>query len=146
MAAALLRHRLAALGLDDQVRVESAGVWSRGGSPASADALAVLGERGISLREHRSQPVTPALLEEADVVLVMEEAHRRSIFHLAPQHLGKVLLFSELAGGSDEIEDPYGGPIEEYIRTAARLEALIDAGLPRLLGLLGVSAPPESPR
>jgi protein-tyrosine-phosphatase len=49
------------------------------------------------------------------------------------------LLLTELSGGHDDVDDPYGGPIEGYVNTAAQLEALIEAGLPRLLHQLGVT-------
>jgi protein arginine phosphatase len=139
MAAAIMRQRINALGLADQVKVESAGMWARDGQPASEDAITVLAGRGIPLADHRSRALTQTLLERADVVLVMEEAHRRSIFHLTPKHLRKVLLLTELSGGHNDVDDPYGGPIEGYVNTAAQLEALIEVGLPRLLHQLGVT-------
>jgi protein-tyrosine-phosphatase len=141
MAAAIMRQRLTEMGLASQVQVTSAGVWARAGHPASEDAVAVLAGRGIQLNDHRSQSLTPEMLEAADIVLVMEEAHRRSIFHLAPRHLRKVLLLTELSGAHDDIQDPYGGPIEGYVNAVARLDALIDLGLPRLLQQLGVTTP-----
>jgi protein-tyrosine-phosphatase len=139
MAAAIMRQRITEMGLEEQVRVESAGVWARGGQPASEDAVTVLAGLGIPLSDHRSQPLTLEMLERADVVLVMEESHRRSIFYLAPKHLHKVLLLTELMRAHADIDDPYGGPIEGYVNTAARLEALIDAGLPGLLQQLGIA-------
>jgi protein-tyrosine phosphatase len=138
MAAALLRQRIAALGLDGQIRVQSAGVWAAGGEPASPAAVEVLAKKGVALGDHRSQPVTPALLEQADIVLVMEEVHRRSLFYLTPQHLRKVFLLSEMIGRHDDVADPYGGPVEAYAAAAGLLEKLIDAGLPRILQQIGV--------
>jgi protein-tyrosine-phosphatase len=146
MAAAILRRRIADMGLADQVNVESAGVWARDGQPAAEDAVTVLAGRGISLAEHRSRTLTEKMLEGADVVLAMEEAHRRSIFYLAPKHLRKVLLLTELVGDHNDVDDPFGGPIEGYVNTEAYLEALIDAGLPRLLHQLGLALlPTDSP-
>jgi len=139
MAAAIMRQRIDAMGLADRVQVESAGVWARDGQPASEDAVTVLAGQGIPLTGHRSQPLSLTLLDRADVVLVMEEAHRRSIFYFAPKHLRKVFLLTELSGGHDDVNDPYGGPIEGYVNTAAQLEALIEAGLLRLLHQLGVA-------
>jgi protein arginine phosphatase len=139
MAAAIMRQRINAMGLADRVKVESAGVWARDAQPASEDAITVLAGRGIPLTDHRSQLLTQTLLDRADIILVMEEAHRRSIFYLAPKHLRKVLLLTELSGGHDDVDDPYGGPIEGYVNTEARLEALVDAGLRRLLHQLGVA-------
>ena len=98
MAAAILRRRIAELGLEDQIAVSSAGVWAEDGHGASPNAIATLAGRGMDLTGHRSRLLTPALLGEADLVLVMEEAHRRSLFHLAPQHLSKVYLLTEMSG------------------------------------------------
>jgi protein-tyrosine-phosphatase len=144
MAAAILRRRIADMGLADQVNVESSGVWARDGQPAAEYAVTVLAGRGIPLTDHRSRSLTEAMLEGADVVLVMEETHRRSIFYLTPVHLRKVLLLTELVGDHVDVDDPYGGSIEGYVNTEAQLEALIDAGLPRLLQQLGVAPLPQS--
>lgn len=138
MAAAIMRQRVAALGLEPQVQVISAGTWAEEGYGASKNAVATLAGRGVDLTGHRSQPMTTWLLAQADIVLVMEEAHRRSLFYLAPQHLSKIYLLTELSGRHEDVEDPYGGPPEEYGRTVDLLEKLIDAGLPRILRLLNV--------
>lgn len=140
MAAGILRSRIAEQGLADEVQVLSAGVWAEEGHSASLHAVAVLGQRGIDLTRHLSQSVTSAMLNQADLVLVMEEAHRRSIFYLAPQHLGKIFLLSEMAGEHDDVADPYGGPLEDYVYTIDVLTRLIDAGLPKILRRLQVKA------
>lgn len=139
MAEALMRDRLAGAGLDSEVRVISAGVWAEQGDRASTGATIVLRNRGIDMAAHRSQPLSLALLKAADIVLVMEEAHRRSIFHLAPEVLPKVFLLTEMAGGHDDVADPYGGSVEEYTGTADQLTALIDKGMPKILKRIGLS-------
>ena len=139
MAAAIMRQRIAQHGLADQVQVLSAGVWAEPGHAASVNAVTTLDRRGIELESHRSQPLTPELLREADVILVMEEGHRRSIFYAAPQHLAKVFLLTEMAGGHEDVDDPYGGPLSLSGRTADLLESLIDAGLPKILQRLNLA-------
>ncbi len=138
MAAGLLRDRIAKASLASEVQVLSAGVWADEGSRASTNATAVLRQRGIDLAEHRSQPLSYPLLKQADIVLVMEEAHRRSIFYMAPEVLAKVYLLTEMAGGHDDVADPFGGPLEGYVETADELAALIDNGLPKMLKRIGV--------
>jgi len=138
MAAAIMRRRIAELGLEDQIEVLSAGVWAEDGHSASPNAIVTLAGRGMDLTGHRSRLLTPALLAQADIVLVMEEAHRRSLFYLAPQHLSRVYLLTEMSGGHAEIADPYGGSVEGYVRTVDELEALIDAGMPMILRRLGI--------
>jgi protein-tyrosine-phosphatase len=141
MAAALLERRLAELGLGEQVRVQSAGTWAVGGEPAAGPARAVMAGWGLDIGRHSSQPVTPQLLEAASAVVVMEEAQRRTLFYLAPQHLRKVYLLRELAGAAGDVKDPYGGTEEAYRRTAQEIDALWAAGLPRLLKWTGLDAP-----
>jgi protein-tyrosine-phosphatase len=140
MAAAILHRRIAELGLEDQIVVSSAGVWAEEGHGASPNAVITLAGRGMDLTGHRSRLLTPALLGEADLILVMEEAHRRSLFHLAPQHLSKVYLLTEMSGRHADVADPYGGPAEGYARAADELERLIDAGMTKILHRLGVRA------
>jgi len=139
MAAAIMRRRIAQMGLADQVQVISAGVWAEGDQRASTNAIATLRQRGIDLAEHRSQLLTPDLLRDAAIVLVMEESHRRSIFYAAPQHLAKVYLLTEMAGRHEDVDDPYGGPLALYGRTVDLLESLIDAGLPTILKRIGIA-------
>lgn len=146
MAAAIMRRRLAEAGLGEQptgpwegVQVRSAGVYAEEGQPASRGAIRTLDRRGMDLAAHRSQLATPTLLREADIVLVMEEQHRRSLFYLEPGLLRKIFLLSEMSGGHADVDDPYGGPEEGYQRTADRLERLIEAGMPMILKLLKVS-------
>ena len=141
MASAILRRRFEEMGLSDEVEVISSGVYAGEGQRASPLAVTTLAERGIPLEDHRSQPMTPTLLQKAAVVLVMEEAHRRSAFYLQPQYLGKVYLLTELVGQHDDVKDPYGGPAAGYERTANTLERLIDAGMPKLLQLLKINDP-----
>ena len=133
MATVLLGQRLAEANLADQVQVESAGVWAREGAQASDYARKLMAERGLDLEEHRARSVTEQMLARADLVLVMEEAQRRSLFHLAMQHLRKIFLLSEMSGGHSDIADPYGGTREDYERTIAILDALLEAGFPRIL-------------
>jgi protein-tyrosine-phosphatase len=134
-----MRGRVRERGLADQVQVISAGVWAEDGHAASQNAVTVLGQRDIDLSGHLSQRVTMDLLKQADIVLVMEEAHRRSIFYLAPQYLAKVFLLAEMAGEYDDIADPYGQRVENYIITADLLEKIIDAGLPKILRRLSIN-------
>jgi protein-tyrosine-phosphatase len=143
MAAALLRQRIAGLGLAGEVEVKSAGVFAQEGQEASRPAIAVLAERNVPLSGHHSLAVSPALLAEADIVLVMEEAHRRSLFYLAPQHLGKVFLLTEMSGRHNDISDPFGGPVEGYVRTANLLDKMLEEGLPAILKRLRLSLPAE---
>lgn len=136
-----MRDRLIKLGLEGDVQVLSAGVWAEQGDRASTGSIAALRYQGIDLAAHRSQPLTPALLKSANIILVMEEAHRRSIFYMVPEVLPRVFLLSEMAGRHEDVADPYGGSAEEYAETADELAQLIDNGMAKILKRLSLQAP-----
>lgn len=117
MAAALLQHALAAQPEPlRSLRVISAGVAARSGEPVSENSVLALKKVGIDVSQHRSQPLTQKMLDEALAVVCMTESHRAMIQVQAeppPKHL---LLFRQfLPGDGDrEIADPYGGPLRIY--------------------------------
>jgi protein-tyrosine-phosphatase len=133
MAEALIRREVAARGLDDEMTVDSAGTYAMVGHPASAGSVNAMAERGLDISGHRAQQLTAGLVEAADIIIVMAEQHRRSIFVTWPRAIAKVLLLSELAGDHADVEDPYGGEQWEYDETAAIIEDYVRRGMPMLL-------------
>ncbi len=138
MAMGLLRQRLVQDGLDSQVSVSSAGVYGLDGSAASQPSVDVLAERGINISAHRAHTVGRKELAEADLILVMEEAQRRTLFYNYPEQLPKIFLLSEMSGGHSDIKDPYRRPKEEYERCADELTRLIETGYATILRRLKV--------
>jgi protein-tyrosine phosphatase len=120
MAEALLRARF---GGRSGARVESAGVAALVGRPADETARELLSARGIDLSTHRARQLTPALISGFDLVLVMEEGHKREVEAIAPGARGRVQRLGRF-GGFD-VPDPYrqGRPAFE------RALALIERGL-----------------
>jgi len=136
MVKALLEAALAEQGLSGRIIVDSAGVFAQKDAPASEGSVKAMAARGLDISEHRSKPLSDRLVREADLILVMEEAHRRSIFYTWPQALSKTFLLSEMVGEHRDIFDPIGLPQEVYDRVADYLDDLIRRGLPRMLHLL----------
>lgn len=117
MAAALLQHALAAQPEPlRSMRVVSAGVAARQGEPVSENSVLALRKVGIDISQHRSQPLTQQMLDEALAVLCMTESHRTMIQVQAEPAPRNLFLFRQfLAGSADqEIGDPYGGPLRAY--------------------------------
>ena len=116
MGAALLKHALAGKpGVLGQLSVASAGVSARRGDAVTEYSAAALKKVGIDISDHRSQPLTQQMLNEAKVILCMTESHRDMIELTAepvPKHL---YLFREfMKNGTHEIPDPFGGPYSLY--------------------------------
>ena len=133
MAAALLRALLVADEERGDWRVVSAGTRAPEGRSASPYAVAEMEQRGIDIRDHRSQGVTDELMQEADLVLVMTRHHAEMLSAAFPDQKEKVHLLSEMAGRSYDICDPYGGTRLEYAYTAQELEDLIEDGYGRIV-------------
>jgi protein-tyrosine phosphatase len=87
-------------------RITSAGIFGLEGSPADVGAREVAWRHGISLEGHRARRLTPQLMRESDLILVMEPAHLRFISAMAPEIRGKSLLFGQWLEPQD-IPDPY---------------------------------------
>ena len=116
MAAALFNKIATEKDLD--VRIESAGSFAEEGAPASTEAIIVMKEYDIDLLGHHAQPINTELLEKSDVILTMTAAHKMLLEQYAE---GKVFTLSEYADLDDDIDDPYGGDVEEYKECADEL-------------------------
>lgn len=138
MAEALLAQEIADAGLAAEVEVASAGTYAVVGAGASGGSVLAMAERGLDLSGHRGRQLDARLVGEAELILVMEEAHRRSIFYTWPQALRKTFLLSEMAGEHAEIDDPYGGPQAEYEAAAVIIAEYVQRGLPGMLRRLGL--------
>jgi protein-tyrosine phosphatase len=136
MAAGLMRHRLAAAGLDSQHQVMSAGVQTQDGLKASRNAIIVMAQRWIDVTEHVTHMLTGEDVVKADLILVMSEAQAKLIRQTWPQYAWKVHRISEMVDKRQDVKDPYGGPLEKYEACADTLARYIDDGFERILGLL----------
>lgn len=136
MAVALMQAQARARGDDEKYRIESAGTWGVDGQPASTNAQLVMQKRGLSLDQHIARTVSPELVEQADLILVMTRSHRDALAAEFPGARRKLHIMSELGGLEYDISDPYGHSLETYETCAADLETLTVDGYPRIAGWL----------
>lgn len=87
------------------IRAKSAGLGAFWGEPAAENAVAALSEWEIDLTAHRSQPLTEALLREADLVFPMTAAQKQALDGVHPH-----VVLLDAAG----ISDPFGGDLAAY--------------------------------
>ncbi len=102
--------------------VLSAGTAGFAGLPATPEARETARARGLDLSRHRSRPLTPALVDEAEQVFTAEAAHRASILAFAPEAAEKVRL---LDSSGRDVPDPFGGSAAAYARAAAQMEKAV---------------------
>jgi protein-tyrosine-phosphatase len=136
MAEALLKSLAAQRGEADRWQIRSAGTWADLGRPATQPAQAVLQRRNLDLSDHRSRPLDADLLAEATIVLVMTRHHQESIQIEFPEVSGKIYMLSQLIGRKFDIEDPYGGSLDDYEMCAMDLQNILTNGYDRLVELI----------
>jgi protein arginine phosphatase len=132
MAAAIARRFLDERGRGD-VEVASAGTAAWDGAPASEGAYLVSLEHDLDLSAHRARQLTSDLVADADLVLGMSAHHVERATALGGA--GKSHLLGAYAGrtaADAQVDDPFGGDLEEYRTTFERLEALLAGAVARL--------------
>jgi len=156
VAAALVKKYLADLRCTS-ISVRSAGTCVQPGRGADERALLVSRECGISLESHRAQPLTSALVEGSDLILVMDHRNEAELLARYPKAKNKVFMLggiqAECFSQCAEIPDPYAGTAEDVRqcyetlkscaqRLAVALSTAMDEHPERSLGF----ASPKSPR
>lgn len=137
MAKALIEREIGRAGLDDRVSVDSAGTYALVGGGASGGSVQAMADRGLDISEHLGKQITAELVAQADLILVMEERHRRQIFVTWPRALAKTFLLGEMAGEHADVADPYGMDQLEYDKAASIIESYVRRGMPQMLRRLG---------
>lgn len=109
--------------------VESAGLYAAPGLPMSPAAADVLTHRRIPLQSHRSQPITPALVDKSDIILTMTHSHAVELRARYPHAADKIVEFGRYVHpelNAEEVQydivDPFGGSDEHYEACAVELE------------------------
>lgn len=138
MAEALFKHMLENkkdnLG---EIKVISAGTCAWEGDEASPNAIKVLKEKGITMMDHSSTPLTPKLIKEADLILTMTLNHKMAVLYMCPKsenkvytlkeyvlHDGEKLHIEQLASQeiNYDIKDPFGQSVDVYRESAEEIE------------------------
>jgi protein-tyrosine-phosphatase len=114
--------------------VVSAGLDAIPGREAYPMALTVSPDFGVDLAAHRSQAITDALVDAADVILVMEPEQERQVAQRFPRARSKTFLLGPFAEGGPvtAIGDPYGGTASEFAACFAVLAEACDGFLAQL--------------
>jgi protein-tyrosine-phosphatase len=120
---------------DPDWRIESAGTWSIEDQPAAFYTQEVLARRGIDISDHKSRSVTGELLNQFNLILTMEEGHKEALSVEFPMIAPRVYLLSDMVGEQYNIQDPIGGPIEQFEMTAQEFERILNSGFQRIIQL-----------
>lgn len=123
MAQVLLQNMLAEHG--GRFQVLSAGTAADNGDAAAPSAIEVMHRAGLHLHEHRSTRLSYRLVEQADVLLTMTDAHKQYIVQYYPEAKFKTFTLKQYAGGAGDVRDPFGADVAAYEDTASELQHLL---------------------
>jgi protein-tyrosine-phosphatase len=123
-----------------RIQVISAGLNAQG-LPPTKETLEIMKKEHIDLPNHIATQLTGDLLKQADLVLTMEEAHKRAILLYYPQFKDKVFTLKEFAGGIEDlnIRDPYGKDIKVYEARYEEIKSSITKSFDKIVRFLGVN-------
>lgn len=128
--AQFLRDALDTSGLG-HIRVVSAGTTTRLGRPADPRVQAAARDFGTSLEDHRSQPLTDELVDQADVIFAMDDLNVVNIAAAFPQARSKVMLLGGIDASGEyapsEIVDPYLATADDVYSTVTRIHGYVAA-------------------
>ena len=139
IAAEVFREQLVRDGRIAQWDVHSAGTWTSNGLPALRDAKQLAQSFGVNIEGHSTHMLDKALLEDADLILVMEAGHKESIQVEFPFARNKVHMLSQVVEGvAYDIPDPASSRDEarEIIR---ELVGMVRTGAAKIYQLADVS-------
>ncbi|MDE2295455.1 MAG: low molecular weight phosphotyrosine protein phosphatase [Gammaproteobacteria bacterium] len=128
MAEALLKGHLS----KPNKRVASAGTGALVGHPADPLAQAVMKDHGHDLGGHRGRQVNAALLSAADLVLALDESHRRWMVDQFPQYRGRIFKLGKWRGDRD-VADPYRLPRDAFVQAYLDIAECVGDWVPHLL-------------
>ncbi|MEM7170804.1 MAG: low molecular weight protein-tyrosine-phosphatase [Pseudomonadota bacterium] len=134
-AEAVLRHKLAEMGMATQVEVDSAAThdYHTGSSP-SQHAVDCGHERGYDLKPIRARRLQAADFTDFDLILGMDQGHMSLLTRRRPEKgTAQVALFLHYAQGREaDVPDPYYGGRQDYVDTLS----LIESAMPGLISNL----------
>jgi protein-tyrosine-phosphatase len=135
MAEAILKKLVSKRPDADQWRVESAGTWAINGNPPAFLSQFVMEKMGMDISSHQSQPTSLNLLHNFDLVLTMENEHKKYLMDHYGDLADRIYLLSEMVGEWADIPDPIGGELINYEETAYLLDGILTDGLDKIVQL-----------
>ena len=139
MAELLLARALERAGAGGRAEVSSAGLEATPGLPATSAARRAVQRRlgNDLLAGHRASLLTPGLMGQADLVLVMTRGQKQHLLHewggAIDRLEGKLFTLGEYAGRPQtDVDDPVGMPDARYDACIALLEELTEAAAARM--------------
>ena len=126
MAEAMLKKMLQE-NKKENIEVYSSGLSADNGDIPTQNAIDVMKEYGIDLKNHRAVNINYSNIKEMDLILCATLSHKLFVIRLYPELKDKIFTLKEYVEQKDDIygidiKDPWGYNIETYRECAKEIE------------------------
>jgi protein-tyrosine-phosphatase len=118
--AARFKMPLTSIG-DTGINMLSAGVSATPGRPMTMEAQEALRHLGLSVPDHATRVLTVDMVNQAEVIYCLAEAHRQAVIEMFPSAAGKTMRLD----ANGDIDDPIGAGFEIFLNCARKIQELI---------------------
>lgn len=128
MAEQIFKHKLKDKNISGKtVAASSAGIMANVGEDMAKNSTLALKELGITAVKGKSKQLNKKMVNNNTILITMTTGHKEWL-----KNLPNVYSLSEFESGI-EIPDPFGMPLEEYVKTAKILNFILDEVLQKVL-------------
>lgn len=134
MGEAIFRKLILDEQLEEQINVDSCGVWAVDGQKASQLSERVARENRLDISAHLSQSLKPNMVKDADVILCMTPGHKGELINFFPTLESKIFTLKEYLREKNppknSIDDPIGMSLNFYRRVYREIAREINRVFP----------------
>lgn len=106
-------------------QIESRGIAVFRQEPANDHAIHALISYGLDLKQHISRGFELEDALEDTLILTMTQQHKYQLLSYYPNIKNNTFNIYEYVGEKGDIDDPYGRPLEAYVKCANQLHQII---------------------
>jgi protein-tyrosine phosphatase len=141
LAAAYFSFKLQQTNTPGTWDVTSAGTWAKSALPANSKAIELGDEFQLDLRSHQTREVNLEFLDDANLILVMEQGQKESLCFEFPQARHKIMLLNQISSKyAGDISDPASNNFEDARLIASTIFNTIDTNFDKITELSLLSA------
>ncbi len=111
------------------VEIYSSGIFAMPGDVSTEEAIEVMEEYGVDLKQHRATLTRNSNIQEMEIILCMTNSHKQNLIQMYPELKNKIFTLKEYVGitkDGAEIKDPWGYDIVTYRFCAAEIDACLE--------------------
>lgn len=127
MADWLMKKRLEEKNIKN-IEVYSSGIFAMQGDIPTDEAIEVMEEYDVNLKQHRATVTYKSNIQEMDLILCMTASHKQTLIKTYPHLQNKIYTLKEYVGENAngiDIKDPWGYTIAVYRLVAAEIDTCL---------------------